>query len=154
MALGLLDRRAATIVKRKKREGNGANFRLLLSVYDISSLLSFHSPPFSYVTSSSTYSAFLVLSDCTGEKISLRDVKEFPLSLWLIFLICVMYYVSVFPFIGLATYCHTTKPFTSHVLHAQSLNAHVYTVMCCTRQLFSCGVSGHTDASIVYLPLS
>ena len=37
------------------------------------------------------------------EKISFRDIKDFPLRLWLIFLICVAYYVTVFPFIGLAT---------------------------------------------------
>ncbi|XP_048460134.1 major facilitator superfamily domain-containing protein 1 isoform X4 [Rhincodon typus] len=37
----------------------------------------------------------------TGEVVKLKDVKDFPLSLWLIFLICVFYYVAVFPFIGL-----------------------------------------------------
>lgn len=40
-----------------------------------------------------------ILEDChtppvvfSGEKIQLRDVKDFPLSLWLICLICVGYY--------------------------------------------------------------
>lgn len=37
-----------------------------------------------------------------GEKISLRDIKDFPVKLWLVFLVCVAYYVTVFPFIGLA----------------------------------------------------
>uniref|UniRef100_A0A8D3CQE1 Lysosomal dipeptide transporter MFSD1 n=1 Tax=Scophthalmus maximus TaxID=52904 RepID=A0A8D3CQE1_SCOMX len=37
----------------------------------------------------------------TGEVIKLTDVKDFPLPLWLIFLICVGYYVAIFPFIGL-----------------------------------------------------
>ena len=37
----------------------------------------------------------------TGEVIRLRDVKDFPLTLWLIFIICVSYYVAIFPFIGL-----------------------------------------------------
>ncbi|NWZ20502.1 MFSD1 protein, partial [Asarcornis scutulata] len=37
----------------------------------------------------------------TGEVIKLTDVKDFSLSLWLIFLICVCYYGAVFPFIGL-----------------------------------------------------
>ncbi|XP_071950210.1 lysosomal dipeptide transporter MFSD1-like [Antedon mediterranea] len=37
----------------------------------------------------------------TGEVIKLSDVKDFPLTLWLIFIICVTYYVAVFPFIGL-----------------------------------------------------
>ena len=39
----------------------------------------------------------------TGERISLWDIKDFPLRLWLVFIICVFYYVTVFPFIGLAT---------------------------------------------------
>lgn len=39
----------------------------------------------------------------TGEQISLKDIKDFPLRLWLVFIICVAYYVTVFPFIGLAT---------------------------------------------------
>ncbi|OXB63126.1 hypothetical protein ASZ78_000358 [Callipepla squamata] len=37
----------------------------------------------------------------TGEVIKLTDVKNFSLSLWLIFVICVCYYAAVFPFIGL-----------------------------------------------------
>uniref|UniRef100_A0A671U0Z6 Lysosomal dipeptide transporter MFSD1 n=1 Tax=Sparus aurata TaxID=8175 RepID=A0A671U0Z6_SPAAU len=37
----------------------------------------------------------------TGEVIKLTDVKDFPFTLWLIFIICVGYYVAVFPFIGL-----------------------------------------------------
>ncbi|ELW63214.1 Major facilitator superfamily domain-containing protein 1 [Tupaia chinensis] len=36
-----------------------------------------------------------------GEVIKLTDVKDFSLALWLIFIICVCYYVAVFPFIGL-----------------------------------------------------
>ncbi|KAI2656612.1 Major facilitator superfamily domain-containing protein 1 [Labeo rohita] len=37
----------------------------------------------------------------TGEVIKLTDVKDFPFSLWMIFIICVAYYVAIFPFIGL-----------------------------------------------------
>ncbi|KAG2462976.1 MFSD1 protein, partial [Polypterus senegalus] len=36
-----------------------------------------------------------------GEVIKLTDVKDFSLSLWLIFIVCVGYYVAIFPFIGL-----------------------------------------------------
>jgi len=36
-----------------------------------------------------------------GEVVKLTDVKYFPFSLWLIFIICVAYYVAIFPFIGL-----------------------------------------------------
>lgn len=39
-----------------------------------------------------------------GEVVRVRDVKNFPLSLWLIFFICVTYYVSIFPFISLGTW--------------------------------------------------
>ncbi|CAH1780917.1 unnamed protein product [Owenia fusiformis] len=37
----------------------------------------------------------------TGEVIKITDVKDFPASFWLICVICVAYYVTVFPFIGL-----------------------------------------------------
>ncbi|TRY58324.1 hypothetical protein DNTS_031771 [Danionella cerebrum] len=37
----------------------------------------------------------------SGEVIKLSDVRHFPFSLWLIFIICVAYYVAIFPFIGL-----------------------------------------------------
>lgn len=37
----------------------------------------------------------------TGDVIRLRDIKDFPLSCWLIYIICVTYYVSVFCFIDL-----------------------------------------------------
>ena len=37
----------------------------------------------------------------SGEVIKFTDVKDFPLSFWLLSIICVAYYVTVFPFIGL-----------------------------------------------------
>ena len=37
----------------------------------------------------------------SGEVIHFTDVKDFPLSFWLLSVICVAYYVAVFPFIGL-----------------------------------------------------
>ena len=36
-----------------------------------------------------------------ADEIRLRDVKDFPLTFWLISVICVAYYVAVFPFVGL-----------------------------------------------------
>lgn len=36
------------------------------------------------------------------EKVQLRDIKDFPLTFWLLSLICVAYYVAIFPFIALA----------------------------------------------------
>ncbi|XP_047495102.1 major facilitator superfamily domain-containing protein 1-like isoform X1 [Penaeus chinensis] len=38
----------------------------------------------------------------SGEKVQLRDIFTFPLSFWLLCVICVSYYVAIFPFIGLA----------------------------------------------------
>lgn len=36
-----------------------------------------------------------------GDEIKLKDMLHFPLSLWLLFIICVAYYCAIFPFIGL-----------------------------------------------------
>lgn len=36
-----------------------------------------------------------------AEKINLRDALNFPLELWLIFIICVVFYSATFPFISL-----------------------------------------------------
>jgi len=37
-----------------------------------------------------------------GDVIQLRDIKDFGVKFWLICVICVTYYVTVFPFISLA----------------------------------------------------
>lgn len=37
----------------------------------------------------------------SGDMVHLKDVKDFGLSFWLITIICVAYYVAIFPFIGL-----------------------------------------------------
>ena len=36
-----------------------------------------------------------------GDEIKLTDALKFPLTLWLVFIICVCFYCSVFPFISL-----------------------------------------------------
>lgn len=36
-----------------------------------------------------------------GEVIRFSDVKDFPATFWLMSVICVAYYVAIFPFIGL-----------------------------------------------------
>lgn len=38
----------------------------------------------------------------TAESIKLKDVKDFSASFWLISIICVSYYVAIFPFIAMA----------------------------------------------------
>lgn len=39
-----------------------------------------------------------------GEKVNLTDAKNFSLSFWLICIICVTYYVTIFPFTALGRY--------------------------------------------------
>ncbi|XP_023371450.1 major facilitator superfamily domain-containing protein 1 isoform X2 [Otolemur garnettii] len=63
----------------------------------------------------------------TGEVIKLTDVKDFSLPLWLIFVICVCYYVAVFPFIGLGKVFFTEKfGFSSQA--ASAINSIVYVI--------------------------
>ncbi|XP_029965187.1 lysosomal dipeptide transporter MFSD1 isoform X1 [Salarias fasciatus] len=63
----------------------------------------------------------------TGEVIQLTDVKNFPLSLWLIFIICVGYYVAVFPFIGLGQVFFIEK-FNFSPAQARAVNSIVYII--------------------------
>merc|ERR1719266_2913205 len=37
----------------------------------------------------------------TGEVVNLRDIASFPLSFWLLSIVCLAYYVAIFPFISL-----------------------------------------------------
>ncbi|XP_028418530.1 major facilitator superfamily domain-containing protein 1-like, partial [Dendronephthya gigantea] len=58
----------------------------------------------------------------TGEVIRLSDIKDFPLTLWLIFFICVAYYVAVFPFVSLGVlffeYKYDVTPATASILNS------------------------------------
>lgn len=63
----------------------------------------------------------------TGEVIKLSDVKDFSLSLWLIFIICVCYYVAVFPFIGLGKVFFIEK-FKFPAQEASAINSIVYVI--------------------------
>uniref|UniRef100_A0AAY5EY73 Lysosomal dipeptide transporter MFSD1 n=1 Tax=Electrophorus electricus TaxID=8005 RepID=A0AAY5EY73_ELEEL len=60
-----------------------------------------------------------------GEVIKLRDVKDFPVQLWLIFFICVGYYVAIFPFIGLGQVFFIEK-FNFTPTQASAVNSIVY----------------------------
>ncbi len=44
---------------------------------------------------------FNLVISLAGEVIRFTDVKDFPLAFWLLSIICVAYYVTIFPFIGL-----------------------------------------------------
>uniref|UniRef100_A0A669PYP6 Lysosomal dipeptide transporter MFSD1 n=1 Tax=Phasianus colchicus TaxID=9054 RepID=A0A669PYP6_PHACC len=63
----------------------------------------------------------------TGEVIKLTDVKNFSLSLWLIFVICVCYYAAVFPFIGLGKVFFIEK-FQFSSQEASAINSVVYII--------------------------
>uniref|UniRef100_A0A9J8AZT2 Lysosomal dipeptide transporter MFSD1 n=1 Tax=Cyprinus carpio carpio TaxID=630221 RepID=A0A9J8AZT2_CYPCA len=63
----------------------------------------------------------------TGEVIKLTDVKDFPFSLWLIFIICVAYYVAIFPFIGLGQDFFIEK-FAFTTVQARAINSIVYII--------------------------
>uniref|UniRef100_A0A8C8AEA3 Lysosomal dipeptide transporter MFSD1 n=1 Tax=Otus sunia TaxID=257818 RepID=A0A8C8AEA3_9STRI len=63
----------------------------------------------------------------TGEVIKLTDVKDFSLSLWLIFVICVCYYAAVFPFIGLGKVFFIEK-FKFSSQEASAINSIVYII--------------------------
>ncbi|XP_056139320.1 major facilitator superfamily domain-containing protein 1 [Lampris incognitus] len=63
----------------------------------------------------------------TGEVIKLTDVKDFPFPLWLIFIICVSYYVAIFPFIGLGQVFFIEK-FSFTPAQARAINSIVYII--------------------------
>ncbi|XP_054651216.1 major facilitator superfamily domain-containing protein 1 isoform X2 [Dunckerocampus dactyliophorus] len=63
----------------------------------------------------------------TGEVIKLTDVKDFPFPLWIIFIICVSYYVAIFPFIGLGQMLFIEK-FNFSPAEARAVNSIVYII--------------------------
>uniref|UniRef100_A0A4W5REY5 Lysosomal dipeptide transporter MFSD1 n=1 Tax=Hucho hucho TaxID=62062 RepID=A0A4W5REY5_9TELE len=63
----------------------------------------------------------------TGEVIKLTDVKDFSFQLWLIFIICVGYYVAIFPFIGLGQVFFIEK-FNFSPSEARAINSIVYII--------------------------
>ncbi|XP_044523636.1 major facilitator superfamily domain-containing protein 1 [Gracilinanus agilis] len=63
----------------------------------------------------------------TGEVIKIRDMKDFSLSLWIIFLICVWYYVAIFPFIGLGKLFFIEK-YKLSPQTASAINSIVYVI--------------------------
>lgn len=66
----------------------------------------------------------------TGEVIRLSDVKDFPLTLWLIFIICVAYYVAIFPFIALGLAFFQAK-FDIEPQRAGAVNSVVFIISAC-----------------------
>ncbi|EDL15513.1 major facilitator superfamily domain-containing protein 1 [Mus musculus] len=71
----------------------------------------------------------------TGEVIKLRDIKDFSLPLILVFVICVCYYVAVFPFIGLGKVFFMEK-FRFSSQSASAINSIVYIISAPMSPLF------------------
>lgn len=67
------------------------------------------------------------LSNDTEEVIRIKDVKYFPLTFWMMSIICIAYYVAVFIFIGLGTVFFSRKyAFSQH--EANSVDSIVYII--------------------------
>ncbi|XP_055868453.1 major facilitator superfamily domain-containing protein 1-like [Biomphalaria glabrata] len=69
------------------------------------------------------------------EMIKFRDILTFPLSTWLISIICVAYYVAVFPFIGLGLVFFEMK-FGLTPTSANAVNSLVYIVSAVASPVF------------------
>lgn len=61
------------------------------------------------------------------EKIRISDVKNFPLNFWILSCICVMYYLTIFPFVGLAQ-VYFKRKYDLTVDGANMVNSCVYIV--------------------------
>ncbi|KAK7483182.1 hypothetical protein BaRGS_00025586 [Batillaria attramentaria] len=70
-----------------------------------------------------------------GEQIRLLDVRFFPLSFWLISIICVAYYVAVFPFVGLGLVFFEMK-FDMSPTQANAVNSLVYIISAVASPVF------------------
>ncbi|XP_015784976.1 major facilitator superfamily domain-containing protein 1 isoform X1 [Tetranychus urticae] len=62
-----------------------------------------------------------------GEEMKFQDVFHFGLDFWMVSFICVLYYITIFPFIGLGTVFFLRKYGVSED-SADSINSSVYTI--------------------------
>lgn len=69
------------------------------------------------------------------ETIRMRDVKDFPWTFWLISVICVAYYVAVFPFVGLGLVFFEMK-FDMDPTNANAVNSLVYIISAVASPVF------------------
>eukprot|EP00042_Codosiga_hollandica_P049859 m.586226 g.586226 ORF g.586226 m.586226 type:complete len:517 (-) comp57975_c0_seq9:2945-4495(-) len=74
-------------------------------------------------------------ADEPGEVIKLSDVLTFPLSFWLVCIICVAFYVTVFPYIALAIVFYQDK-FNLTASSAATVNSLVYLISAGASPLF------------------
>ncbi|XP_026281506.1 major facilitator superfamily domain-containing protein 1 [Frankliniella occidentalis] len=71
----------------------------------------------------------------SGEVVRITDIKDFPLSFWMIALVCVAYYVAIFPFIALGKVFFIRK-FNMTPDEANTVNSIVYTISAVSSPLF------------------
>lgn len=71
----------------------------------------------------------------SDEVIRIKDVKDFPVPFWLLSVICVAYYVAVFPFIGLGLVFFEMK-FGMDPSLANSVNSLVYIISAVASPVF------------------
>jgi MFS family permease len=85
----------------------------------------------------------------SGEVVKLTDVRYFPLSYWLITIICVTYYSAVFPFIGVGTIFFLGK-FGMTDSSASLVDSIVYLISAGASPLFGFMVDA-TGRNLIYL---
>lgn len=71
----------------------------------------------------------------TGAVIRFRDIKDFPATFWLITVVCVAYYVAIFPFIGLGTVFFARKFNLDHK-NANYVDSIVYIISAVASPIF------------------
>ena len=85
------------------------------------------------------------------EKIRITDVKNFPLNFWILSLICVMYYLTIFPFVGLAQ-VYFKRKYSLTDEGANTVNSFVYIVAAIISPL--CGFAvDKTGRNILWISL-
>jgi len=88
----------------------------------------------------------------TGDVIRLKDIKDFPLSCWLIYIICITYYVAVFCFIDLGVVFFQSK-FGLSQAEANTCNSLVYLISAGASPFFGFVVD-RTGRSLYWLMLA
>jgi len=71
----------------------------------------------------------------TGEVIQFRDIKDFSITLWILAIICVAYYVAIFPFISLGKMFFTNR-FELDAATAGAVNSLVYIISAAASPVF------------------
>eukprot|EP00095_Tigriopus_kingsejongensis_P003743 maker-scaffold1209_size55568-snap-gene-0.11 protein:Tk03743 transcript:maker-scaffold1209_size55568-snap-gene-0.11-mRNA-1 annotation:"hypothetical protein AaeL_AAEL006002" len=77
--------------------------------------------------------------DAEVEQINLTDIRHFPAQFWLISLICVAYYVAIFPFVSLGQVFYMKK-FDFSFQAANTINGMIYLISCFASPLFGMAI--------------